>query len=77
VQTTGRRSGLARRVPLLAARVGDTVYVSTVRPDSQWLANLEADPRAAVRLFGRDMPATAELSMTGPLHTAALRVHAA
>ncbi|MEQ1700848.1 MAG: nitroreductase/quinone reductase family protein [Ilumatobacteraceae bacterium] len=74
VRTTGRKSGLERKVPLLSARLGDTVFVSTVRPDSQWLANLKASPAASVTLFGVDRPADAELSSVGPLQVATLRL---
>lgn len=72
VETTGRVSGLPRRVPLLSVRVGDTVYVSTVRSDSQWMKNLVASPAAKVRLFGCDRDVTASVSSVGDLQVATL-----
>lgn len=72
VETTGRVSGLPRRVPLLSVRVGDRIYVSTVRDDSQWMRNLAATPDAKVRLFGCDRAATASVSRVGDLQVAAL-----
>ena len=73
VESTGRTSGLPRRVPLLAARVGDRVYTSTVRSDSQWLRNLDADESVHVWLNGRKQSAIASVRR-GPLSVATLRV---
>lgn len=74
VSTTGRRSGVARRVPLLSVRLGDRVVVSTVRGDSQWYANLVATPTASVRLFGHERAATPDLRTVGPLRVATLQL---
>ncbi len=71
VETTGRTTGHARRVPLLSARFGDRLIVSTVRPDSHWFANLEAHPSAAVELAGQWRHARAQLR-PGPLNVAVL-----
>lgn len=59
--TTGRVSRLIREVPLLAWRVGPLTVVSTVRSDSQWLANLEADPSALLWQWGRARHVTASI----------------
>ena len=72
LETTGRRSGLPREVPLLAVRFGDTIAVSTVRSDSQWLRNLEASPDAGAWRCGRRGAVTAEVRR-GPLNTVLLR----
>ncbi len=68
LETTGRKSGLTRQVPVLSTRHGDTLTVSTFRSDSQWIRNAEADPKVAVWLGGtrRDAVATVE---RGPLNT--------
>ena len=62
LETTGRKSGLIRFVPVLATRIGDTLTISTVRGDSQWLANIEADKNVAVWLQGCRHPATATVN---------------
>lgn len=61
IETTGRKSGLPRLVPLVAARLGDKVLVSTVRESSQWVRNLEAEPMATVWLAGKRRPMTASV----------------
>jgi deazaflavin-dependent oxidoreductase (nitroreductase family) len=73
LETTGRTSRLPREVPLVGARVGDTVVVSTVRGRSQWLRNVEADPAVHVWLDGSRRPATATVQR-GPLRIATLAV---
>lgn len=71
LESTGRKSGLPREVPLLGVRVGDRVLVSTVRDNSQWVKNLEADEQAAVWFCGRRRTATASVAR-GPLNVVTL-----
>lgn len=71
LEVTGRVSGEPRQVPLLATRLGDKVMVSTVRSDSQWLRNIEADPNVIVHLYGKRRAATAEVTR-GSLNTVAI-----
>jgi hypothetical protein len=71
LESTGRVSGQPREVPLLGLRIGNRVVVSTVRGDSQWVRNLEADDEAAVWFCGRKRNATASVQR-GPLNVVRL-----
>lgn len=71
VETTGRKSGLPHQVPLLSMRLGDRLFVSTVRSDSQWFANLEVEPTARVRLNGSFREGKVAVAR-GPLNVAVI-----
>ena len=71
LETTGRRSGTRREVPLAAIRVGRTVFVSTVRGNSRWLSNLEANPAGGLWACGESTPVRATVRR-GPLNVAML-----
>ena len=71
LESTGRVSGKTREVPVLGVRIGDKVIVSTVRGDSQWLKNLEADSDAGVWYCGKRHDATASVRR-GPLNVVTL-----
>lgn len=67
LETIGRKSGLPREVPLLAKRFGNTLVVTTVRSNSLWIKNIEADPNVAVHLLGTRREGTATVRR-GPLN---------
>jgi deazaflavin-dependent oxidoreductase (nitroreductase family) len=71
LEVTGRVSGQPRQVPLLAARAGSRLVVSTVRSDSQWLKNIEANPQVVVHLYGKRRTGTASVNR-GQLNTVAI-----
>ena len=71
LETTGRRSGATRSVPVVAFRAGRHVTVSTVRADSQWVKNLEAASAAAIWRNGTRREVTA-IVQRGPLNVITL-----
>lgn len=51
IETTGRRSGQARRVPVGGRLVGDSFWLVAADPrDAAYVKNIEADPRVRVQL---------------------------
>jgi len=66
LETTGRKTGLPRRVPLLAAIILGHVVASTVRVErSQWLRNALEDPDVRYWLRGQELRARAIVVMSG------------
>ncbi|MFF4118565.1 nitroreductase/quinone reductase family protein [Streptomyces sp. NPDC001714] len=62
LETTGRVSGQPRRTPLGGKRVGDSFWlVSEFGTKSQYVRNIQADPRVRVRIGGRWHSGTAHL----------------
>jgi deazaflavin-dependent oxidoreductase (nitroreductase family) len=62
LETTGRVSGQPRRTPLGGKRVGDSFWlVSEFGTKSQYVRNIQADPRVRVRIGGRWHHGTAHL----------------
>lgn len=74
LETTGRKSGEPRQVPLVASRLGNTVWVSTVRANSQWVRNLRAKPQVTVWVGGKKRSATAAVVAKAPLTVVALHL---
>jgi deazaflavin-dependent oxidoreductase (nitroreductase family) len=62
LETTGRTSGLPRRTPVGGRKVGDSFWlVSEFGHKSQYVRNIQADPRVRVRIAGRWHHGTAHL----------------
>ncbi|MEV0266077.1 nitroreductase/quinone reductase family protein [Streptomyces sp. NPDC050617] len=62
LETTGRTSGLPRRTPVGGRRTGDEFWlVSEYGEKSNYVRNIQADPRVRVRLKGRWHTGTAHL----------------
>jgi deazaflavin-dependent oxidoreductase (nitroreductase family) len=54
LETTGRKSGQPRRTPLGGRRIGNEFwFVSEFGDQSQYVKNIQANPRVRVRLRGR------------------------
>ena len=67
ITTTGRRTGLARRIEIVTHVFDGHLYISGL-PSTRtraWIRNLEADPNLTVHLKGpgaiADLPATARI----------------
>jgi hypothetical protein len=60
---------------LAAARLGDTVVVSTVRRNAEWVRNLESDPTTTIWLDGCACQAEASVQPLPGLTVATLRVN--
>ena len=62
LETTGRTSGLPRRTPVGGRRIGDAFWiVSEFGEKSQYVRNIQAEPRVRVRIRGRWHTGTAHL----------------
>ena len=67
ITTTGRQTGLPRRIEIVLHAIDGRMYISGMpRADRKraWLANLEADPRLVVHLkrgLVADLPAVARV----------------
>ena len=62
LETTGRKSGQPRRTPLGGKVVGNQFwFVSEFGEQSQYIRNIQADPRVRVRLRGKWRSGTAHL----------------
>ncbi|MEV6835379.1 nitroreductase/quinone reductase family protein [Streptomyces sp. NPDC051133] len=62
LETTGRSSGLPRQTPVGGRRVGDSFWlVSEFGLKSNYVRNIQADPRVRVRIAGRWHHGTAHL----------------
>jgi deazaflavin-dependent oxidoreductase (nitroreductase family) len=67
ITTTGRQSGLPRRLEIVFHRIDGRMWISGIPSPRKraWIANLEADPHLTVHLKGpvavADLPATARV----------------
>jgi deazaflavin-dependent oxidoreductase (nitroreductase family) len=67
ITTTGRRTGLPRRIEIVFHNIDGRIYISGIpsRRKRAWIHNLEADPRMTFHLKAptahADLPATARV----------------
>jgi len=67
ITTTGRRTGVPRRIEIVFFNIGGRIYISGLpnpHHERAWLLNLEADPRMTFHLkrpVQADLPATARV----------------
>ncbi|MEV6741012.1 nitroreductase/quinone reductase family protein [Streptomyces sp. NPDC051104] len=62
LETTGRASGLPRQTPVGGRRIGSSFWlVSEYGEKSQYVRNIQANPRVRVRILGRWHTGTAHL----------------
>jgi deazaflavin-dependent oxidoreductase (nitroreductase family) len=66
ITTTGRRTGLARRIEIVFHNIDGRIFISGMpsRRTRAWIHNLEADPRMTFHLKAAvtaDLPATARI----------------
>ena len=68
ITTTGRRSGLPRRIEIVFHPIGGRLYISGIpsRRTRAWIHNLAADPRMTLHLKG---PVRADLPAHGRIIT--------
>ncbi len=67
LETTGRKSGLPRRVPLGNGLRGDTFWIVTEHGrHADYVRNIEADPRVRVKVAGRWRTGTAHITDEDP-----------
>ena len=57
--TTGRRSGLPRRIEIWWFRVDGRFVITGTPGRRDWLANVLSDPRVVIHVGGEDIPARA------------------
>lgn len=57
--TTGRRSGLPRRIEIWWFRIDDRFVITGTPGRRDWLANVRADPDVVIHVDGIDIPARA------------------